>query len=76
MERSLGPEYCESVEYLRQLARNQFYLQATLPALKWHSFSGPQPGVGDPVNRLHPAVLSALAPGVALRATFGGNRHV
>ena len=76
MAQSYGPEYQETVEYLQSLARNKLYTEAVLPTLRWHSFRGPQPGVGDPVNMLHRSVLSALAPGVALRAVFGGSRRV
>ena len=74
--KSYGPEYRESVEYLIALARNDLYLTASLPNLPWHQRPGAEPGVGDPVNRLHPSVLSALAPAMPLRAVFGGNRRV
>ena len=74
MEASYGPEYSEAVEYLRALARNSLYTRAVLPPLRWHSFDGPERGVGAPINKLHPAVLAALMPGVALRVTFGGGR--
>lgn len=75
VETSYGPEYRESVQYLRDLARNARYLNAVLPALPWHTLPGQQPGVGDPIHRLHSAVLASLAPGVSLRAVFGGNRY-
>lgn len=76
VEMSYGPEYRESVDYLRALARNSIYVNAPLVPLRWHQIVGVPPHVGAPVHRFHPAVQSALLPGVALRATFGGNRRV
>ena len=76
VENNYGEEYRETVIYLNSLARNQAYTQSQLPPLRWHQRRPGAPQCGDPVNRLHQSVLDALMPGVALRATFGGSRHV
>lgn len=47
-----------------------------MPPLPWHEMDATAPGVGTPVYQLHPTVVDALAPGVALRAAFGGGRNV
>lgn len=73
---SYGSDYQEAITYLEGLARNQFYSQATFPDLPWHSAIHHAPGIGAPVYKLHPTVLASLAPGVALRAAFGGSRNV
>lgn len=74
--KTYGGGYEESVQYLRALARNEFYLNARLPNLVWHSLPGQQLGAMDPQYTLHPAVVAALAPGMPLRAMFGGARDV
>ena len=64
--------YSECVQYLTSLGNNQFYLNAQLPPLPWHSHFGDAPQDLTAGNLdLHPAVLAALAPSVALRAAFG-----
>lgn len=68
--------YEETVEYLRGLARNTFWESDQLPDLPWHRANGQEPGPVEPEYRLHPTVLAAIAPSVALRATFGGRRDV
>lgn len=69
-----GEAYDESVSYLEALARNRFFREATWPRLRFHEMNPVAPGVGAPVYQLHPTVIQALAPGVALRAAFGGRR--
>ena len=75
VESSYGPGFGEAVDYLRSLARNEFYRNAHLPDLRWHRQDGRAPGIGDAQFHLHPSVLASLAPGIALRATFGGSRN-
>ena len=75
---SYGDSYQESVTYLEGLARNDFYRNASTnaPVLRWHQIVAQAPGIADPVYQLHPSVIEALAPSVALRAAFGGRRDV
>eukprot|EP00435_Cladocopium_sp_Y103_P003030 s1878_g1.t1 len=69
--------YSECIQYLTSLGNNQFYLNAQLPPLPWHSRVGDAPQDLIPGNLdLHPTVLEALAPSAALRAAFGGRRNM
>lgn len=73
---SYGNDYQEATDYLEGLAQNKFYTESVLPPLPWHATIRAAPGMGDAVYQLHPTVVASLAPGVALRAAFGGARNV
>ncbi|CAK9030747.1 unnamed protein product [Durusdinium trenchii] len=68
-----GEKYQKSVQYLDQLAENQFWADAELKPLPWHS-QPPTDRQAEPPMVMHPAVLNSLA--MPLRAVFGGNRHI
>lgn len=51
-------------------------VDAVLPDLPWHGTSVDVAEIGAPVFQLHPSVVAAMAPGIALRAAFGGARNI
>ena len=63
---------CFDLFFLHRLSQ----VEATLDPLPWHASAVPNDRVGEPrFDHLHPSVIEALAPGVALRAAFGGARR-
>ena len=72
---SYGDDYREATDYLEGLAQNKFYSESVLTPLPWHETIRAAPGMGDAIYQLHPTVVASLAPGVALRAAFGGARN-
>ena len=62
--------YRRAVEYLEKLARNQFWHDAELREMPWHSQAPAAPARAHVGRLLHEAVEAALAPAVPLKAIF------
>lgn len=71
-----GHTYQRAVQYLEDLASNQYWNDADPAPLPWHSQAQLPLNPGEPRYVMHQAILDALAPSVPLRAVFGGGRQV
>ena len=68
-----GEPYRRAVDYLEKLARNEFWHEAELQEMPWHSLPPRPPARAYPGRFMHEAVEAALAPAVPLKAIFSRN---
>lgn len=75
VELHYGSKYARAVNYLRRLAENRYWQEATLQSLPWHAARSEAAAWRGAVPNWPDPILKVLAPSIPLRAVFSGDRQ-